>query len=198
MNRLDITTVKWQKCHVYILTRTTANIYIFRKIIGQNLQRFKENWNNIKFYWINFVTSLLFLCKQCHNPRLKFLITICSLIQLTIVYHVLSISFNRFSVIVKLKDSHTNEFLTIEVLYIANKMKEFSTDMHSKLLTINKMKSKSYYLYLKMTLVLSRDINLNPGSFTRHQINDPRFEVFNSKGLRFTHLNINSFLPEID
>ena len=49
-----------------------------------------------------------------------------------------------------------------------------------------------------MTLVLSRDINLNPGSFTRHQINDPRFEVFNSKGLRFIHLNINSFLPEID
>ena len=50
MNRLDITTVKWQKCYVYILTRTTANIYIFRKIIGQNLQRIKENWNNIKFY----------------------------------------------------------------------------------------------------------------------------------------------------
>ena len=49
-----------------------------------------------------------------------------------------------------------------------------------------------------MALLLSGDINLNPGSVTRHQLNDPKFEAFNSKGLHLIHLNINSLLPKID
>ena len=64
--------------------------------------------------------------------------------------------------------------------------------------TISKMKCKSNYLYLKMALVLSGDISLNPGPVTRHQTNDPKFEVFNGKGLHLIHLNINSLLPKID
>ena len=35
--------------------------------------------------------------------------------------------------------------------------------MHVRLLTISKMQCKSNNLYLKMTLFLSGDINLNPG-----------------------------------
>ena len=49
-----------------------------------------------------------------------------------------------------------------------------------------------------MVLILSGDIKLNPGPVTRHQINDPKFEAFNNKGLHFIHLNINSLLPKID
>ena len=41
---------------------------------------------------------------------------------------------------------------------------------------------------LKMALILSGDINLNPGSVTRHQINDPKFEAFNN-GLHFIKLS---------
>ena len=49
-----------------------------------------------------------------------------------------------------------------------------------------------------MALLLSGGINLNPGPVTRHQLNDPKFEAFNNKGLHLIHLNINSLLPEID
>ena len=105
-------------------------------------------------------------------------------------------SFNNVSVIMNLKNSPTNEFFTIEVLHITYKINEFSTKMHLKLLTINKMKHKSNHLYLKMALLLSGDINLNPGPVTRHQLNDPKFEAFNNKGLRLMHLNINSLLPK--
>ena len=53
--------------------------YIFRNSISHNLQRAEGNGDNIKFYWINFITSLLFLCKQFYNPKLKVIIIISSL-----------------------------------------------------------------------------------------------------------------------
>ena len=34
-----------------------------------------------------------------------------------------------------------------------------------------------------MELLLSVDINLNPGPVTRQQLKDPKFEAFNNKGL---------------
>ena len=47
-----------------------------------------------------------------------------------------------------------------------------------------------------MALLLSGDINLKPGP-ARHQLNDPKFEVFNNKGLHLIHLNVNSLLPKV-
>ena len=117
--------------------------YIFRNSMAHNMQRAEENGDNIKLYWINFITSLLFLCKQFYNPKLKVIIIISSLIHLTIAYNTLSVSFNNDSVIVNLKNSPTNEFFAIEVLHITYKINEFSTSMHLKLLTINKMKYKA-------------------------------------------------------
>ena len=91
---------------------------IFRNSMSHNLQRAEENGDNIKFYWINFITSLSFLWKQFYNPKLKVIIIISSLIHITITYNALSISFNNVSVIMNLKNSTTNEFFTIEVLHI--------------------------------------------------------------------------------
>ena len=34
--------------------------YIFRNRMSHNLRRAKKNGDNIKFYWINFIISLLF------------------------------------------------------------------------------------------------------------------------------------------
>ena len=58
------------------------------------------------------------------------------------------------------------------------------------------MKNKNNYFYLKMLLILSGDINLNPRPANRHQIKDHNIEVFTRKGLHFIHLNINSLLPK--
>ena len=109
--------------------------YIFRNSMSHKLQRAKENGDNI-----NFITSLLFLCKQFYNPKLKVIIVISSLIHLTNAYNALSISFNNANVVVNLKNSPSNEFFTIEVLHIIYKINECSTNKHLKLLTISKMK----------------------------------------------------------
>ena len=55
---------------------------IFRNSMSHNLQRAEENGDNIKFYWINFIISLLFLWKQFYI-----------------------VSFNNVSVVMNLKNS---------------------------------------------------------------------------------------------
>ena len=165
--------------------------YIFRNSMSHNLQRAKENGDNIKFYWINFITSLLFLCKQFYHPKLKVIVIISRLIHLVISYNALTLSVNSVSVIINLKNSPPKEYFTIEVLRTTYKINKFPTNMHFKLISISKVKCKGNHLYLKMPLLLSGDINLNPGPATIHQLNDPKFEAFNNKGLQLIHLNIN-------
>ena len=72
--------------------------YIFRNSMSHNLQRAKENGDNINFYWIKFIISPLFLCKQFYNPKLKVIIIISSMIHLTIAYNALGISFNNVNI----------------------------------------------------------------------------------------------------
>ena len=90
----------------------------------------------LTFIGLTFGTSLLYLSKHFCNPRLKNLIIGNSLIQLPIAYHVLSVSFNRASVIMNFKDPVTNNLFTIEVLHVTNKICELSREIHFKLLWI--------------------------------------------------------------
>ena len=97
-----------------------------------------------------------------------------------------------------LRNSPTKELFTTEVLRITYKINEFSADMYVKLFTISKMKNKYNRLYLRMVLILSGDIELNPGSVERNQIKNENFEVFDNEGLHFMHLNINGLLNKLD
>ena len=45
-----------------------------------------------------------------------------------------------------------------------------------------------------MALILSGDINLNPGPAARYQLNDPKFEAFNNKRFHLIYLNVKSLL----
>ena len=90
----------------------------------------------LTFIGLNFGTCLLYLSKQFCNPSLKNLIIGSSLIQLPIAYHVLSLLFNRASVIMNFKDSATNNLFTTEVLHVTNKINEFFREIHFKLLWI--------------------------------------------------------------
>ena len=63
-------------------------------------------------------------------------------------------------------------------------------------MVISKIKFKNYFNFYQLLLLLSGDINPNPGP------QDPQieniWEIFNKKGLHFLHININSLLPKID
>ena len=107
---------------------------------------------------------LLFLYKQLYNRRSKVLFVIISLIQFTIAFHSLKVVCHKKpSLNTILRNSPTKEFFTAEFLRITYKINEFSADMCLKLFTISKMKNKYNRLYLRMVLILSGDIKLNPG-----------------------------------
>ena len=151
----------------YMKIGQNYNKYIFNKSISQNLQLIRNNENNIKYYWIIFTISLLFLYKQLYIRKLKVLFVIVSLIQFTIAFDALNVVCrNKPSHNTNLRNYPTREFFTIEVLRI----NEFSADMHFKLFTVSKMKNKYNRLYLKMVLILSGNIELNPGPIIRRQI----------------------------
>ena len=104
-----------------------------------------------------------------------------------------SANFNR-----SLKTCPKNEFFTVETIRFTNKSNELFTETNFKLFSLSKMRNKNNHLYLKMLLILSGDINLNPGHVNINQIKDRKFEVFTKKGLQFIHFNINSLVPKID
>ena len=126
-----------------------------------------------------FTMSLLFFYKQLYNRRSKVLFVIISLIQFTIAFHSRNVvCHSKPSLNTILRNSPTKEFFTIEVLRITYKINEFSADIHFKLFTISKMENKSNCLYLKMIIILSGDIELNPGPVDRNQIKKEDFEGF--------------------
>ena len=132
--------------------------------------------------------SLFFLYKQLYN-QVKSPFCYYFFIQFTVASHSLSVvCHSKPSLNTILRNSPTKEFFTIEVLRITYKINEFSADMHFKLFTISKMKNKYNRLYLKMILILSGDIKLDPGPVGRNQIRKEDFEVFNNKGLYFMHI----------
>ena len=150
------------------------------------------------YHWIIFTMSLLFLYKKLYNRSSKVLFVIISLIQFTTVFHSLNVvCHSKSNLNTSLRNYPIKEFFTTEVLRITYKINEFSADMHFKLFTISKMKNKYNRLYLRMILILSGDIKLNPGSIDGNQIKKENFEVFNNKRLHFMHLNINGLLNKI-
>ena len=73
--------------------------------------------------------------------------------------------------------------------------------MHSELVffSIFKLQYRNSNSYFNLLLLLLDDISLNPGHPHNIQLqSQSEWSVFNSKGLHFNHLNVNSLLPKID
>ena len=111
--------------------------------------------------------------------------------------HTLGIPRRSANFIRSLKTCTKSEFFTIETVPITNKINELFSETNFKLFSVSKMKNKNYF-YFKMLLILSGDVNLNPGPVKKHHIKEHKFEVFTRKRLHLIHLDINSALPKID
>ena len=73
--------------------------------------------------------------------------------------------------------------------------------LHSDLVffSISKLQYKNFNFYFNLLLLLSGDISFNPGPPHNNQLQPQNeWSFFNSRGLHFIHLNINSLLPKID
>ena len=93
-----------------------------------------------------------------------------------------------------LKRYSKGEFFTIESLKTSENISITSQELNLNLLTLRKMNCKDHTKFFRLILLLSGDINLNPGPT---QISKT-WSVFKKRGIHFVHLNINSLPSEIE
>ena len=86
------------------------------------------------------------------------------------------------------------EFFTVEIIQVINKINLTEFDFNTIIVSIHMQKVTYQVPLLKLLLLLSWDIELNPGPPQVCNIWTP----FTKKGLHFIHLNINSVLPKIE
>ena len=65
-------------------------------------------------------------------------------------------------------------------------------------MALHRLKHKNNASYFKHLLLLSGDINLNPGPPPEQPQQNDMWLPFTKRGLHFVHININSLLPKID
>ena len=107
-------------------------------------------------------------------------------------------------------DGNSKELFDSNFIFVQTKInKRDRTDlMRNK--TISQLKMKNDKSLFKHLILLSGDIEVNPGpvQFPQNTQNDipntqykndlDKFEMFNKRGLHFIHVNINSVLPKIE
>ena len=107
--------------------------------------------------------------------------------------------FNHSEVYDGIKIFSQLHFFTYESINICDNVE--TSCFHSDLVffSISKLQYRNSNSYFSLLLLLSGDISLNPGPPHNNQL-QPQCEwsVFNSRGLHFIHLNVNSLLPKID
>ena len=95
----------------------------------------------------------------------------------------------------ELKYSSNDEFFTIEILQLMDKINLFETKFDNVIYSIHTKRFVYQPSLSSLILLLSGDRELNPG---RNQGSSNPWSPFDNKGLHFFHLNINSILPKID
>ena len=95
-----------------------------------------------------------------------------------------------------LKDCRKKYFFTIETINVSNCISEQFLETNLCFLYLSKIRCRKYSGFFQLLLLLSGDINPNPGP--RDSDSNKMWEPFVKKGLHFIHVNINSLLPKID
>ena len=90
-------------------------------------------------------------------------------------------------------------FFTVELIHTCDDLISFRFNYLCKFHTIPKLKRMNNKSFLRILLILSGDISLNPGPVYNNQsLHLNEWNVFRSKGIHLIHLNVNSLLPKID
>ena len=157
----------------------------------------KNNSKNIKPEILFSVFGLIFyhiFLKHNHELRIK----IFEFVILTSVINVMKY-FTHSEVYDGIKTCSQLHFFTYGSINTCDTVG--TSCLHSDLVffSISKLQYRNSNSYFNLLLLLSGDISLNPGPPHNNQLQPQNeWSVFNSRGLHFIHLNINSLLPKID
>ena len=124
------------------------------------------------------------------------------MIYLLIVFIFLQIHFDspsRQKTYLKIKVLNKIHFFTLEFIRTCDDLISFRFNYLCKFHTIPKLKRMNNKSFLRILLILSVDISLNPRPVYYNQsLDSNEWNAFRSKETHLIHLNINSLLPKID
>ena len=106
---------------------------------------------------------------------------------------------SRQKTYLKIKVFNKIQFFTLEFIDTCDDLISFRFNYLCKFHTIPKLKRMNNKSFLRILLILSGDISLNPGPVYNNQsLHSNEWNVFRSNGIHLIHLNVNSLLPKID
>ena len=150
------------------------------------------------FHWIQVAMMGLLITKSFFKDPVN-VVAYIFYMQLCFSLSTLFFSESEFTYHSSLRLCTTIVLFSTESIKIINKVSNQTQYLYLQLDSLNKVRClKNHSLYLKLILLLSGDISLNPEpNQTNHQLTEDS-KVFKNRGLHFIHLNINSLLSEID
>ena len=101
----------------------------------------------------------------------------------------------------RLKDCHSSEFFSIELITITNSINKAERHLDFCYFALSKLnfKQNKRLKFYQLLILLSGDISLNPGPCQYiSDKNKDLFEPFRKRGFHFLHINVNSLLLKID
>ena len=168
-----------------------------------------DNYLNRRFYDHNFqlkpikleilfsvFTLMFYHIFLKHNRELR--IKIFEFLILISVFNVMKY-FNHSEVYDGIKICSQLHFFTYESINTCDNLE--TSCLHSGLafFSISKLQYRNSNSYFNLLLLLSGDVSLNAGPPHNNQLQpQSEWSAFNSRGLHFIHLNVNSLLPKID
>ena len=100
---------------------------------------------------------------------------------------------SRQKAYLKIKIFSKIQFFTVEFIHTCDDLISFRFNYLFKFHLIPKLKRINIKLFLRILLLLSSDISLNPGPVYNNQsLQSNERNVFRSKGIHLIHLNVNS------
>ena len=96
-----------------------------------------------------------------------------------------------------LKECSQKYFFSIDVLYKIDQLQRNILSNQSKLYTLRHLKSGPHSLFFVYMILLSADVNLNPGPTQFKSVSNV-WDPFKSRGMHLLHLNVNSLINKID
>ena len=147
----------------YNSSRLCYDVRKYQKInlLAPKGSRNSDNMNILSFFFI-FLLSFNLLRKRKNDPRLKIILT--SIAFLVCILYRFSKPHN------KLKSCFTFQFFTHDTIEITNEVNTSHSQSELSIFAISKFRFKNDNSFCPLLLLLSGDINLNPGPFSNPQL----------------------------
>ena len=137
-----------------------------------------------------FLFFFYIFLKHKRDMRLTYLLIVFIFLQI----HLISFLQKTY---LKIKVFNKLQFFTLEFIHTCDDLISFCFNCLWN--TIPKLKRQNNKSFLRILLILSGDISLNPGPVYNNQsLHSNEWNVFRSKGIHLIYLNVNSLLTKTD